>query len=125
MKPAGMLSMKSAIRNEIARSNFGSRARAKAGGKLLVCGFRFTAVTLPAPSSSDGALLRVGVAPAALRNGSGFENERVAFGITVLLNRSPAGFFATRLGVAGVTTSSAIVVKRPASFLKRSRNGIV
>ena len=71
-------------------------------------------------------LLRGDVAPAALRNGSGGENERVACGNTVLLSRSLAGFFTTRVGVAGGAGGSAVTeVERPASFLKRSRNGIV
>jgi len=42
--------------------------------------------------------LRGEVTPAdALRNGSGGENDRVAFGNTVLLRRSLAGFFTTRI----------------------------
>src|SRR5256885_4725276 len=117
--------MKSAIRNEIARSNFGSSARASAGGRLLDCGLFRAAVITRAPSSSDGLPARGEVAPAALRNGSGVENERVAFGNTVLLSRSLAGFFATRAGVAGAAGSTVAVSERPVSFLKKSRNGIV
>jgi hypothetical protein len=122
-----MRSIKSAIRNEMARSSFGSRARARAGGRWLDCRLFGEAVILRAPSSSGGALVRADVAPAALRNGSGGENERVACGNTVLLSRSLAGFFATRVGVAGVGGCGWAVtgVKRPESFLKRSRNGIV
>ena len=70
-------------------------------------------------------LVRADVAPAALRNGSGGENERVACGNTVLLSRSLAGFFTTRVGATGATGSAATGVKRPVIFLKRSRNGIV
>src|SRR5205807_8707728 len=62
---------------------------------------------------------------AALRNGSGGENERVACGNTVLLNRSLAGFFTTRAGVAITAGSAPAAVPRPVSFLKRSTNGIV
>src|SRR2546421_7884038 len=100
-----MRSIKSAIRNEMARSNFGSRARARAGGRLLDRGFFGEDVILRAPSSSGGALARAGVAPAALRNGSGGENERVACGNTVLLSRSLAGFFSPPFGAAGAAGS--------------------
>src|SRR5438270_3037793 len=120
-----MVSIRAAIRNEMARSNFGSRARARAGGRLLDRGFFGEAVILRAPSSSGGAMARAGVAPAALRNGSGGENERVACGNTVLLSRSLAGFFTARFGATGATGSVFTGVKRAVSFLKRSRNGIV
>src|SRR5437868_830643 len=119
-----MRSIKSAIRNEMARSNFGSRARARAGGRLLDRGFLGEAVILRAPSSSGGALARPGIAPAALRNGSGGEKERVACGNTVLLSRSLAGFFTARVGATGATGSVFTGVNRAVSFLKRSRNGI-
>jgi len=65
------------------------------------------------------------VAPAALRNGSGGENERVECGNTVLLSRSLAGFLTTRAGMAGAAGSVVTGVKRAVNFLKRSRNGIV
>src|ERR1700674_2804844 len=120
-----MRSMKSAIRNEMARSSFGSRARARAGGRLLDRGFFGEAVILRSPSSRGGALARAGVAPAALRNGSGGENERVACGNTVLLSRSLAGFFTSRIGVTGTGGSAVAEVNRAVILLKRSRNGIV
>lgn len=119
-----MRSIKSAIRNEIARSSFGSRARARAGGRWLDCDLFGEAVILRAPSSSGAGPVRAEVAP-ALRNGSGGENERVACGNTVLLSRSLAGFFGTRVGVKVAGGSSVTVVNRPVNFLKRSRNGIV
>jgi len=125
MYPAGTRSIKSAIRNEMARSNFGSRARARAGGRWLDCPRLGEAVILLAPSSSGGALVRADVAPAALRNGSGGEDERVACGNTVLLSRSPAGFFATRVGEADAGGAAVTDAERPVNFLKRSRNGIV
>src|SRR2546423_1205219 len=117
--------MKSAIRNAIARSSFGSSARASAGGRLPDCGLFRAAVIPRAPSSSGRPPARGEVAPAALRNGSGDENERTAFGNTVLLSRSLADFFATRAGVTGATGSSVAAAERPVSLLKRSRNGIV
>src|SRR5947207_4751101 len=109
----------------MARSNFGSRARARAGGRWLDCPLFGEAVILRAPSSSGGVLVRADVAPAALRNGSGGEKERVACGNTVLLNRSPAGFLTTRAGAAAAVGSVITDAERPVSFLKRSRNGIV
>jgi hypothetical protein len=69
--------------------------------------------------------VRADVAPAALRNGSGGEHERVACGNTVLLSRSLAGFFATRVGGAGAGGAAVTDVERPVNFLKRSTNGIV
>src|SRR5881409_2918092 len=117
--------MKSAIRNEMARSSFGSSARASAGGRWLDFGFAVKVVILRAPSSSGGVLVRAEVPSAALRNGSGGENERVACGNTVLLNRSPAGFLTARAGAAAAAGGMVTDAKRPVSFLKRSRNGIV
>jgi hypothetical protein len=71
--------------------------------------------------------VRLGVTPAALRNGSGAENERVAFGKTVLLNRSLADFFGARAAgtVAATGSSVGFEPNRLVNFLKRSRNGIV
>src|SRR5438309_4640484 len=125
MYPAGTRSIESAIRNEMARSSFGSRARARAGGRWLDCPLFGEAVILRAPSSSGGVLVRADVAPAALRNGSGGENERVACGNTVLLSRSLAGFFATRTGEHVGFCSATSGAQRDVSFLKRLRNGIV
>ena len=117
--------MKSAIFKEMARSSFGSSARARAGGKGLDRDLFGEAVIRRAPSSSGGVLARGEGAPAALRNRSGGANERVACGNTVLLSRSLAGFFATRAGEHVGFCSAASGAQRDVSFLKRLRNGIV
>ena len=117
--------MKSAIRNEMARSSFGSSARASAGGRRLDFGFGVKVVILRAPSSSGGVLVRAEVVSPAPRNGSGGEKERVACGNTVLLNRSLAGFLTARAGGGAAAGSLVTGAERPVSFLKRSRNGIV
>src|SRR5205807_9406316 len=116
--------MKSAIRNEMARSSFGSSARASAGGRRLDFGFGVKVVILRAPSSSGGVLVRAEVVSPAPRNGSGGENERAACGNTVLLNRSLAGVWTARPGGAAAAGSLFTGATLPVSFLKRSSNGI-
>src|SRR5690349_17171718 len=96
MNPAGIASIRSATRNESVRSTFGSKARAKAGGSCDARGLAAAEVVILFAPSSSGTLLRGTEAVAAAdRNGSGagVDNDRVAFGITVLLNRSLSVFF--------------------------------
>src|SRR5689334_2513371 len=80
MNPFGTVSIKSATRNETVRSILGSNARASAGGNCDGRVFGAEVVIFRAPSS-NGVLFRGAVAVAAAeRNGSGADDERVAFG---------------------------------------------
>src|ERR1700682_3622044 len=103
--PPGTCSRISDNCSEMARSTFGSKARAMAGGRSRPPVW----------------------APDAVRKGSGATNVFVAFGITVLLKRS-SGRFSTTTRRDAVETGAAATVRgenRILAFLKRLRNGMV
>src|SRR3982074_1622541 len=93
---------------EMARSTFGSSARAIAGGKSLLCreGCVAPREIIRGPVFAVVAALGAVVFSAAALRGSCGAIVRVTFGMTVLLSRSPAGFPAgttSDLSLAGAT----------------------
>jgi hypothetical protein len=93
----------------MALSIFGCNASATVGGN----------------ARAAAALMLGALSPAALKKSD--DVDLVVFGITVLLNRSPAAFDAGGVNERGAIGVSEVWVgrKRPVHFLKMSRNGIV
>ena len=125
IKSFGMCGMMSTSASEIVRSTCGLSASATAGGRsrdFVACCVRPTATT----RCADGAATTVPLPLlcAAISNGSLGASVRVAFGITVLLRRSPLGF--SRGGSATTTAEffSARLPMRSRAFLNNPANGI-
>src|SRR5205823_15101423 len=111
-------------RSLMARSVFGSRARATAAGNSRERAEMGAVAKPTTPGAGTEGALAGEAALAAARTGPDAATLRVMFGSTVLLKRSLLGFVTGRATVRGDELSPGVENRRALARLKRSRKGI-